>query len=214
MVSPVGAVAGGDGWARLEMASNDSDIRAFIALHISEQARQTLDRTIHELADTTGRQVRWVDPQGIHLTLKFLGNIPSSRIGELLEAVEESCRDHAPFQLVLTELGMFPNRERPRVLWAGVGGDLDSLASLQEAVEIAMTGAGFQRERRPFRAHLTIGRVRDGATPKQRRAIGDAVSSTVLPPVEPWRVSTVHLVRSNLTPQGAVYSDLGTMELR
>lgn len=196
------------------MAAPGTEIRAFIALHISEQARQTLDRTIRELADTAGRQVRWVDPNGIHLTLKFLGNISSSRAGELLEAVEGSCRDHSPFSLVLSGLGMFPNRDRPRVLWAGVGGDLDSLASLQDAVETAMTGAGFQRERRPFRAHLTIGRVRDGATPKQRRAIGDAVSSTTLPPVEPWQIGTVHLVQSTLTPQGAIYADLGLAELR
>ena len=99
-------------------------------------------------------------------------------------------------------------------MWAGVGGDLDALASLQDAVETAMTGAGFQRERRPFRAHLTIGRVRDGATPRQRRAIGDAVSSTTLPPVEPWQIETVHLVQSTLTPQGAIYADLGSVELR
>ncbi len=196
------------------MTAPGTEIRAFIALHISEQARQTLDRTIRELADTTGRQVRWADPKGIHLTLKFLGNISSSRTGELLEAVEESCRDHSPFSLVLSGLGMFPNRERPRVLWAGVGGGLDALASLQDAVETAMTGAGFRREPRPFRAHLTIGRVRDGATPRQRRAIGDAVSSTTLPPVEPWQIGTVHLVQSTLTPQGAIYADLGLVELR
>ena len=196
------------------MTDSGTEIRAFIALHISEQARQTLDRTIRELADTTGRQVRWADPKGIHLTLKFLGNIPSNRAGELLEAVEESCRDHSPFSLVLSGLGMFPNRERPRVLWAGVGGGLDALASLQDVVETAMTGAGFQREPRPFRAHLTIGRVRDGATPRQRRAIGDAVSSTTLPPVEPWQIGTVHLVQSTLTPQGAIYADLGLVELR
>ena len=196
------------------MAGPGEEIRAFIALHISEQARQTLDRTIRELADTTGRQVRWVDPQGIHLTLKFLGDIPSSQVSELLESVEESCRDHHPFQLGLSGLGMFPNWERPRVLWAGVGGDLDALSNLQESVDATMTGAGFQRERRPFRAHLTIGRVRDGATLKQRRAISEAVSSTTLPPVAHWQASTVHLVRSTLTPQGAIYADLGLVELR
>ena len=196
------------------MSVPDAEIRAFIALHISEQARQVLERTIPELADTTGRQVRWVDPSGIHLTLKFLGNIPSSRVGELLEAIEKSCREHSSFSLSLSGLGVFPNRDRPRVLWAGVGGDLNALASLQDDVETAMTGAGFQRERRPFRAHLTIGRVRDGATPGQRRAIGEAVSSATLPPVEPWQVGAAHLVKSILTPQGAVYTDLGSVELR
>ena len=196
------------------MAGPGAEIRAFIALHISEQARQTLDRTVSELSDATGRQVRWVEPKGIHLTLKFLGNIPSSRATVLVEAMEEHCRGHSQFSLGLSVLGMFPNRERPRVLWAGVGGDLDALASLQEAVETAMTGAGFQRERRPFRAHLTIGRVRDGATPRQRRTIGEAVSSATLMPVGPWQVEAVHLVQSTLTPQGAVYTDLGMVELR
>ena len=196
------------------MAVPGTEIRAFIALHISEQARQTLGSTIRDLADTAGRQVRWVDPQGIHLTLKFLGNIPSSRVGELLGAIEKSCRGHPPFRLGLSGLGMFPTRDRPRVLWAGVGGDLDALASLRDDVEIAMTGTGFPRERRHFRAHLTIGRVRDGVTPRQRRDIGDAVSSTTLPPVEPWQIETVHLVQSTLTPQGAIYADLGLVELR
>ena len=196
------------------MAGPGAEIRAFIALHISEQARQTLDRTVSELSDATGRQVRWVEPKGIHLTLKFLGNIPSSRATELVEAMEEHCRGHSQFSLGLSGLGMFPNRERPRVLWAGVGGDLDALASLQEAVETAMTGVGFQRERRPFRAHLTIGRVRDGATPRQRRTIGEAVSSATLMPVGSWQVGAVHLVQSTLTPQGAVYTDLGMVELR
>ena len=196
------------------MADPNSKIRAFIALHISDEARETLGEVMSRLGNATGNRVRWVNPQGIHLTLKFLGDIPSGQAQEVLDSVRKSTVGHMPFRLSLSGLGMFPNQRQPRVLWAGVTGGLDSLSGIQDAVEAAMADLGFQQERRPFRAHLTLGRVRDGVRPNQRQAIGDAMLSLPTPMSLPWEVEAVHLIRSTLLPQGAVYTSLGSAALQ
>ena len=196
------------------MPTAEAKIRAFIALHISEQARETLAQAMARLEEATGNGVRWVNPDGVHLTLKFLGDIPSGQAQEVMESMRKSSDGHGVFHLSLSRLGMFPNERQPRVLWAGVTGDLAALSLIQESVETAMSGLGFQRERRPFRPHLTIGRVRDGVRPKQRQAIGDSLSSIKMRPSQPWQVDSVHLIRSVLLPQGAVYTSLGSAELR
>ena len=195
------------------MADSNSQIRVFVALGISDQARVMLTDVIARLRDVTGNGVRWVNPLGIHLTLKFLGDIPAVRAMEVLESVNSSSAGHVPFRLGLSGLGMFPNQRQPRVLWAGVTGDLDALSELQESVESGMAELGFSRERRPFRAHLTIGRVRDGTRPQQRQSIADAVLSMPALDVQSWEAESVHLIRSNLLPQGAVYTSLGSAQL-
>ena len=195
------------------MVGRDAAIRTFIALHISEEARRALAEVIESLGTTAPRGVRWVNPQSIHLTLKFLGEIEPGRTDQILGSLRQAGEGSLPFSLGLSGLGVFPNNHRPRVLWAGIAGDLDSLTRLQERVEEAMLERGFARESRPFNAHLTIGRVRDGISAVERRLVGDAVAAASLMPTEPWPVESVHLVQSTLNPQGAVYTSLGSAAL-
>ena len=195
------------------MVSRDAAIRAFIALQISEEARRALAEVIETLGNTVPRGVRWVNPKSIHLTLKFLGEIEPGRTDQILGSLRQAGEGSFPFNLNLSGLGVFPNHRRPRVLWTGVAGGLDSLTSLQEKVEQAMLERGFALESRPFNAHLTIGRVRDGISAGERTRIGDAVAAACLKPTEPWPVDSVHLVQSTLTPQGAVYTSLGSAPL-
>ena len=199
------------------MTVREGEVRAFVALYISEAARQALTGAIASLRAAIppeiSRAIRWVDPKGIHLTLKFLGNIDSGLVEQVLDSMKQSARISAPFSLELSDLGVFPGRRAPRVLWAGIGGDLDALGHLQRELESNLATQGFQREERGFNPHLTIGRVRNGGSRDQGQRIVDAVASVHLEPTDPWRVDELHLMRSTLTPQGALYDSLGAVSI-
>jgi 2'-5' RNA ligase len=191
-------------------------IRVFIALDIPQDAKDVLAETIRQLRSVIPSGVHWVDPQGIHLTLKFLGNVDSSVVNDLLGAMKMASQNyHGPkFSLSLAGLGLFPNEKQPRVLWAGTDGDIESLRDLQTLVDEATSRLGFSREKRPFRPHLTLGRVQDGVSQGPRRFIGEAVVKTQLSSTPAWEVDTLHLIRSTLTPQGAIYASLGAVPLQ
>ena len=195
------------------MTASGTGIRTFIAIHLSQDARRRLTETIRWMVSEVPSGVRWVDPEGIHLTLKFLGDIEPALVEDVLRAMEQAASGTLPFQVHLNGLGVFPNLRRPRVLWAGVGGDMDALGALQEKVEAAMEGLAFPRERRAFNPHLTLGRVRDTISAMARQRVGGMVSQGSLDGADPWPVNAVHLMRSNLTPDGAVYTSLGSVSL-
>lgn len=197
------------------MTGGATTIRVFIALDLPAEAKQTLDGIIQKLRTVLPSGVRWVDPLGIHLTIKFLGDIDPSSVADLLEAMKSVARatQGERFSLRLSGLGLFPNPERPRVLWVGLDGDLDVLRALQERTEEAMSGLGFARDRRSFNPHLTLGRVRDGVSADLRRQVGRTLSGMDMEDGEPWEPEAVHLIRSTLTPQGAVYAGLGSVTI-
>ena len=199
------------------MTASGTGIRTFIAIHLSREARRQLTDAIRSLESEIPSGVRWVDPEGIHLTLKFLGDIDPALVEDVLRAMELAASGSLPFQLHLNGLGVFPNERRPRVLWAGLGGDLDALGCLQEKLEAVMSGLKFPRERCTFSPHLTLGRVRDGVSNLARQQVGAVVSAGSLEDAEEdadsWPVNAVHLMRSNLAPNGAVYSSLGSVPL-
>ena len=199
------------------MTASGTGIRTFIAIHLSQEARLQLSDTIRSLGSQISSGVRWVDPEGIHLTIKFLGDIDPALVEDVLRAMEQAASGSLPFQLHLNGLGVFPNQRRPRVLWAGLGDDLDALGALQEKLEAAMSGLRFPQERRTFNPHLTLGRVRGGVPNLARQQVGAVVSSAPLNDAGEdanfWPVNAIHLMRSNLTPNGAVYSSLGSVPL-
>ena len=197
------------------MTAGRETVRVFVALDLPAKAKETLRATVNTLEQELSPGVRWVRPEGIHLTLKFLGNVDASLAPDLLRAMEKSATEFNgdSFRLNLLGLGVFPNAREPRVLWAGVAGEMEALAALQELVDVAISKLGFSRERRPFRPHLTIGRVRDQVLPEQRRKIGDIIRETKLPPTDSWQVDEIHLIRSTLTPQGAIYDSIGSTSL-
>ena len=190
--------------------------RLFVALDLPAGAKAALAAAERQLQGLLPAGVRWVNPAGIHLTLKFLGATEAGRVDALLAALHDAAAgDQPPFPLHLDGLGVFPNYREPRVIWAGVGGDLDSLAKAQRRVEQAMARLGFPEESRAFRPHLTLGRVRDGVAPAARRQIGEIMTTqaAALSPEYAWQTGEIHLIRSNLTPQGAVYTPLGMAAL-
>lgn len=192
-------------------------LRLFVAVELPAGAQEALAATVGQLRGLTPAGVRWVNPAGIHLTLKFLGEVDGGLVEPLLAGLQREMAgmNNSPFPLYLEGLGVFPNRREPRVIWAGVGGDLETLAEVQRRVEAAAVRLGLARERRAFRPHLTLGRVRDRVDPAARRELGSVVTEqeAALAAAYAWTVEEISLIRSVLTPQGAVYTTLGIARL-
>jgi 2'-5' RNA ligase len=196
-----------------EVIHNPEQIRSFVAIELPEDAKKGLAGLRKELERDEHRFVKWVDPQGIHLTLKFLGNIPFKRVAEMIGAMEEAVQGIPPFHLEISGLGAFPNLKQVRVFWVGIGGEVDKLSNLQQNIDSALASLGFAREERPFVPHLTLARIKEGASPPERRSFGELVGSTIFGDKYSIEVEAVRLMRSQLTPAGAIYTCLSVVRL-
>ena len=188
-------------------------VRSFIAVELPSAARDAVERVMRELRATAGDGVRWVRPEGIHLTLKFLGDIDVDSVPAISTALDRCADSAAPFDLFLEGVGVFPNARRPRVVWVGLGGALESLQGLQQSVERELEALGYARERRAFAPHLTLGRVRDGASAQQGRALSEAIAGASVQPGVELPVRDLALMKSDLRPAGAVYTQLHAARL-
>lgn len=182
-------------------------VRSFIAIELAEDIKKQLRRLQDELRRQTRCPAKWVDPDGIHLTLKFLGNVAEDRLPDISHAMQEAARDVAPFTLEVGETGAFPNLRRARVIWVGVGGDTPQLERLQRNIEGGLEPLGFAAEKRAFSPHLTLARVQDRAAPAEREELGKLLEGTDFKAGR-MAVESVDLMKSQLTRQGAVYSRL------
>lgn len=198
----------------LSNATPAENVRVFVSVGLSAEARESLTDAVERIRADIPGGIQWAKPDGMHITLKFLGNIPSAKVSPLLECVGEVACANRGFGLKLIGLGMFPNRRKPRVLWAGVGGDLDALSSLQQAAEDAINGLGYPPEQRPFRPHITLGRPRRSVSDAQLARIGAVVSGLAPPQPVDWQVDSVDVMRSELHPSGARYTLLGSGHLQ
>ncbi len=189
-------------------------IRSFIAVELPNDLRAELKRLQAKLKMDEPSGVRWVNPDGIHLTLKFLGDVAVDRIDEVTMAMETAVQGLSSFNLEVKGLGAFPNLSRVRVVWVGLGGELDKLAQLVERIESNVSPLGFPTEPRPLSPHLTLARVGDKALPDERQKLGQIVASTKFEARSAIEVKAVNLIKSELTPQGAIYSRLSSVELK
>ncbi len=179
-------------------------IRSFVALEIPVGLRERLGGLQAELK-RRGVTARWVRPEGIHLTLKFLGEIEASRLAVATEALREAAEGSAAFRLRARGLGVFPDLRRPRVLWVGVEDAFGRLEPLVRRLEAAFTRRGFPSEGRSFRAHLTLGRFREpgpGETIVQALGRFGGLACGEIP------AEALLLLRSELLPQGARYHEI------
>lgn len=183
-------------------------LRLFVAIELPAQVLDALNRTQHELQrDPALARLRWVRPEGIHLTLKFLGETDEAKRPAIEAAVGRAADGVAPFDIGLGRLGKFGSRSQPRVLWVDVDGETEALGRLQASVEREIAPLGYPAEKRAFNAHLTLARVpedkaRDIAEPLEQ-AIAGANS-----PAGTIAVREVALMRSELRRGGAVYTQL------
>jgi 2'-5' RNA ligase len=187
-------------------------IRAFIAVELPSFLKKELGRIESILKAGNTTPVKWVDFESIHLTLKFLGDIESSRVGEIIEGIKNACVGISPFELKIKGLGVFPNPARTRIAWVGLVDATDELSLLQRNIESEMEKLEYERETRKFSPHLTLARVRDQATPDERERFGNLVTATAFSS-ERITVNSVSLMKSHLTRQGALYTRLGSIRL-
>lgn len=188
-------------------------LRAFLAIHIPSELRQQITQWRRRLEEQCPPEaVRWTPPEQIHLTLKFFGTVPSVALPELESAIRGVCEHCRPLQLQATGAGCFPNARRPRVLWVGLQGDLEPLSNLQVQLEAATSAWGERQEAKLFHPHLTLGRVRDAAR-RHAPLIGEAVRAQAPPSFGRWTTDHVHLMRSDLSPQGATHMVLAALPL-
>jgi len=196
-----------------EMPQGSEEIRSFIAIELPDEAKEGLARLRKELERDEHKFVKWVAPGGIHLTLKFLGNIPFEQVTKITKAIEEAVQGISPFRLEISGLGAFPGLRQARVFWVGIGGEVDKLSKLQQNLDSAFAALGFAKVERSFVPHLTLARIREGASPPERRNFGELVGSTIFKDKYHIKVEAINLMRSQLTPAGAIYTCLSAVEL-
>lgn len=191
-------------------------IRAFVAIELGDHAKRALADAIAALRARRIAALRPVRPEGVHLTLKFLGNIAPERAPRIGQALADVAARHAPLSLTLGDAGFFPagNAGRARVLWVGIDGDTAALRLLQCEVDAALAALDFPPERQPFRPHLTLARLRHGASPPDRRRAASVLANHPLPPDVRIRARAVSLMQSDLQPGGAIYTRIAHAPLR
>jgi 2'-5' RNA ligase len=194
------------------MQENES-IRCFVAIELPSEVKQSLAETGALLRTRLHAPVKWVEPDAIHLTLKFLGGVPASKLDQLNSAIERACSRAPALTLRAVSVGAFPSVRSPRVIWVGMAGDTGALALLAGRIDEEMAGLGFARESRPFAAHLTLGRVREEANAAERSSICAALQAVPEPECPVFTVRDVSLMQSHLAPQGARYTCLGRTAL-
>lgn len=180
-------------------------IRTFVAVAIPDDIRSRALAAMNELA-AVAPDVKWVEPQSLHWTLNFLGNVEQREIGEICMAVAEGAIEHEPFQLEIRGAGAFPTADRPRTLWLGVGEGRETIIALQASIERALEPLGFRGEARRYTPHLTIGRPGRGEPP---RALADELAAMADFHCGKMLVDEVTIYSSELTREGPVYEPLG-----
>jgi 2'-5' RNA ligase len=193
---------------------SNQQIRSFIAIELPEEVRSGLHRLQAELTLPQYTFVKCVAPGSIHVTLKFLGNISPQKVAEITRVMEQASQGVSPFQLQITDVGAFPNMRQPRVLWVGIKGELDKLIAWQKRIDDGLVPLGFAKEARPFTPHLTLARLRENCPPEDRRALGELVMKTHVEVDYAVAVNSLSLMKSQLSPGGAVYSRLAEVKLK
>lgn len=189
-------------------------VRSFVAIELSDQIKEKL-RHVQALLKSRGiaDQVRWVRQEGMHVTLKFLGDVPVDRIGEITVSIKQGSEGVGPFTLSLAGLGCFPSARRPTVIWVGLLGNTKTLALLQQRIEDNLAVLGFAPEKRKYTPHLTLGRVGKRVGAKERAKLGTLIETEAVDALGEMEVHGVSLMKSVLSPTGAQYGRLAVVQL-
>lgn len=185
-------------------------IRAFIAIIPPTALQQTMAE-IRQVFQRLSLPWRWVTPDHIHLTLKFLGNVPDESVPSLLQAIEQASEGQTAFALHARSLGCFPHPARPRVLWVGLDDPGQALGRLNERLIAALTPLGFPPEDRPFHPHLTLARVQNRSSLGRSHALLQTYQNRDF---GEFLVTHIHLVKSQLRRDGSVYTILSSVALQ
>lgn len=179
-------------------------VRSFIAFKLPASVIQSLAAVQNHMR-SFGFPIRWVKPDNIHLTIKFLGNIETAQIDIIDHALSEAVKGCAPISLVIKGAGVFPGVKRPRVFWMGIFGDTQILDQLRHTVDKYCEQIGFSRDQKPFKGHLTLGRFK-GTVDSSR--LVEAIESCRVIHLPAFDLDVVTLFKSDLKSTGPIYSTL------
>jgi len=185
--------------------TDEKKIRSFLALDPPEEVLGEIASIQNRLRKFIQGDIRWVRPEGIHSTLKFFGDISGDDVANIAATVEKAAEKEMPFSLAIGGVGVFPDPHRPRVLWLGMNGDVERLRVFQKGIEQALLQIGFPREQRPYRPHLTLGRIR---SLKGLIGLARALEKGEEYTAGRFIASGLSLIQSELTPRGAIYTRL------
>lgn len=183
--------------------------RTFVCIEIPSEIKKAINSLQVRLRPLAKGYISWARQEGLHVTLKFLGDVAADKIEKVGQVVEQAVAGLQPFTISVSGTGGFPNLKRPRVFWVGIQEASGSLATLQSRIDDGLAGLGFPREERGFTPHLTLGRVKDVA------GVGDVcreLEKSVLEPMS-YTAKEVIVMRSDLRPDGPVYTALRTINI-
>ena len=189
------------------------DIRAFLAIELSDDVKSIL----RELTERLGRAgidgLKPVRPENIHLTVKFFGDVSANRVDSIVGALTLAAKAIQPFTLRLGSVGAYPNSRNPRVVWVGLDGDVVSLREAHRYIEAALEDINIKPDSRKFSPHLTVARLRDRASPSERRRAAELLLNAAYQTGHPVTVERLSLMRSILCPEGPQYTTLADITL-
>jgi 2'-5' RNA ligase len=193
------------------MTDSEENIRAFLAIEPPEDILQAMSRLQEKLKREISGRISWTKPQGQHLTLKFFGDITAEDIKNICAAVENRIVSGSSLNLKIEKMGVFPDARRPQVLWCGVTGDVEKLSVLQKQLDSDFASIGFPKEDRPFRAHLTLGRIKES---RGLSGISEALTKHNAFAAGEFGCKELILFQSRLLQQGSVYTKLAEFPLK
>lgn len=183
-------------------------MRVFIAVDLPAAAKRRLAACARFLG-RSGADVRWTRPENFHLTLKFLGKAEEKDLAGLSTALAEVCAGRVKFEARLGALGAWPDLKRPSLIWAGLDEGKDKIKELAEALDTRLNVLGWEKEKRPFESHITLGRVRGPGKMAALRAGIAKFSGKAFAKLSPVSVDAVAIYKSDLTSEGSKYTRLG-----
>jgi 2'-5' RNA ligase len=184
-------------------------LRSFIAIELPEPVRTALSELQNKFKEC-GADVRWVRPEGIHLTLKFLGDVKEQDVDSIVKLIEGTCRKYKAFNLEIAGAGVFPNKRSPRVLWVGINGN-GTFKALQNEIDDTMSSMGYEKENRKFIPHLTLGRFRSFKGMDELMEKVELHRDSILGSAD---VNKISLMKSDLGPAGAKYTRVAEIALK
>ena len=185
-------------------------VRAFIAIELNPQIRDELAKLQSQLKSSKA-DVKWTRPDAIHLTLKFLGNNTHEKLEDVKKTLDKISPHYKPFEISLFKIGGFPRLENLRVIWVGIDKGCSQAEAIAKDIERELSTMGFEKEKRAFTAHLTLGRAR---SPKGKRELVSKIETLDFKPSASCTVNKIVLFQSTLTPQGSIYTPLHESRLQ
>ena len=189
------------------------EVRSFIAIELSQDVKTALFELQNSLKIPKYNFIKWVAYQGIHVTLKFLGNVEILKINEIIESIKIGCMGQKPFKIEISNLGVFPNYKKPSIIWIGIIDEFGELFKLQQKIEHELSLLGFTEEKRSFSPHITLARIGTSAMPQENINYSTMLQRYSYDEKLHMLVNSVSFIKSQLLPSGAVYSKLAELNL-